>query len=481
MPEDANDEAALRLLSEVFDIRIEYVSDGAIIGSHAFALPLEENVCQAIERAQAGRTSLAAEALGRSTFEPLAGIQHSFSEGQFGQLMTAAETQVAAGIVSYWFTTSDDGQACFRLGFPLVWWREIQRRVGEATIQFGLATGGEFRSSIQSTMAIEDESKFVKTLLSHFSEVNLNLRPSELGPIALWENWDALLAWSDELGISVDAQVEELAAQALRNAEQYAEDDYDMSDESYDAIEVSLADAIDIKSLGAFNLQLDHLFQPEAEGKVIEPAISELDDDELVHALNDPELWAGACVQLIARDPGHHAASVFDAVSVMSPMELVVVVPSVLPVSDVFVPLFRRALSSDSPAPRMAAAMLLAEVGDERAFNPLLSMMLEADDDKWELLAASIARMGERAVQPALSRAKVDQAGLARIAVLLGYAEAEAPGSLDGLDGSSDDPAVNACIGQARQVATELGGRKRHLSRTDSLRFWKVSFQVPSV
>ena len=230
-----------------------------------------------------------------------------------------------------------------------------------------------------------------------------------------------------------------------------------MSDESYDAIEVSLADAIDIKSLGAFNLQLDHLFQPEAEGKVIEPAISELDDDELVHALNDPERRAGACVQLIARDPGHHAASVFDAVSVMSPMELVVVVPSVLPVSDVFVPLFRRALSSDSPAPRMAAAMLLAEVGDERAFNPLLSMMLEADDDKWELLAASIARMGERAVQPALSRAKVDQAGLARIAVLLGYAEAEAPGSLDGLDGSSDDPAVNACIGQARQVATELG------------------------
>ena len=218
MPEDANDEAALRLLSEVFDIRIEYVSDGAIIGSHAFALPLEENVCQAIERAQAGRTSLAAEALGRSTFEPLAGIQHSFSEGQFGQLMTAAETQVAAGIVSYWSQPAMTDRLVFRLGFPLVWWREIQRRVGEATIQFGLATGGEFRSSIQSTMAIEDESKFVKTLLSHFSEVNLNLRPSELGPIALWENWDALLAWSDELGISVDAQVEELAAQALRNA-----------------------------------------------------------------------------------------------------------------------------------------------------------------------------------------------------------------------------------------------------------------------
>ena len=105
----------------------------------------------------------------------------------------------------------------------------------------------------------------------------------------------------------------------------------------------------------------------------------------------------------------------------------------------------------------MAAAMLLAEVGDERAFNPLLEMMLEADEEHWEILAASVARLGSLVVQPALERARVDQVGLSRIAVLLGYVASHEPDCLDGLDRHSVDPAVVACIGQARAVAEKLG------------------------
>ncbi|MEE2756828.1 MAG: CpXC domain-containing protein [Myxococcota bacterium] len=448
---------ALHRLSNDFRLRIEFTSEGDVVSSLSVHEALASNVKQAIDDSSAERTKAALDALNTPTFEPLAGIRHSFSEGQFGELLTAAETHIALSIVSYWSQPELTEHLLYRLGFPKDWWVELQRRCCEAAIHFGLYTGASLRGLMQKVGNHNTEEQLLKQLLGHYVEVNLNLRPNELDPVTLWENWDQLLVWADSLGIAVDAQVEEVAAQALNLAENFAEDAAEPSDESYEAIEVSLADAIDIKSLGAFNLQLDSFFPVDSPSKIIEPAMGELSDSELLQALKDPERRTGACVQLIAREPSAHSAAIFDAILLMNPMELVVVVPSILPVADVFVPLFRRALSADEGPPRMAAAMLLAEVGDERAFNPLLGMMLEADEEHWEFLAASVARLGASVVQPALSRARVDQAGLARIAVLLGYAASEAPGCLDGLDRHSDDPAVIACIGQARAVANKLG------------------------
>ena len=200
-----------------------------------------------------------------------------------------------------------------------------------------------------------------------------------MDPLDLWRNWDQLLAWAGDVGFTVDPEVEEIAARVLEAAEAYSEEDRDATEDSYEAIEISLADAIDIRSLGAFNLRFDGMAAfDETAANVIEPAMSELDDEELLEALTDHDRRAGACVQLIARGLSEHSAAIFDSILSMTPMELVVVVPSILPIADVFVPLFRGALFIDDVPQRMAAAMLLAEVGDERAFNPLLAMMLEA-------------------------------------------------------------------------------------------------------
>ena len=101
--------------------------------------------------------------------------------------------------------------------------------------------------------------------------------------------------------------------------------------------------------------------------------------------------------------------------------------------------------------------MLLAEVGDERALNSLLAMMLEADEEHWELLAASAARLGPTVIQPALSRAAVDEDGLSRISVLLGYVSAFNPGCLDAVRERHNDPVIAACLSQAQAVADALG------------------------
>ena len=125
--------------------------------------------------------------------------------------------------------------------------------------------------------------------------------------------------------------------------------------------------------------------------------------------------------------------------------------------SDAFVSLFRSVLYSEDEALRLSAAMLLAEVGDERALNPVLAMMLEPDEERWELLAETAARLGPMVIQPGLSRAAVDETSAYRIAVLLGYVGANHPEVLDGLEASQEDPAVVACIERARSVAQALG------------------------
>ena len=98
---------------------------------------------------------------------------------------------------------------------------------------------------------------------------------------------------------------------------------------------------------------------------------------------------AGACVQLLNRAPAEHSSVVFDCVMQMDGSELAIVIPSILPVASSFVPLFRNALFADTATHRLSAAMLLAEVGDERSLNPILAMMLDPEEAQWRLCRGS--------------------------------------------------------------------------------------------
>ena len=93
--------------------------------------------------------------------------------------------------------------------------------------------------------------------------------------------------------------LEQLASRALSNAERFASDDLS-EDESYAAIEVSLADAIDVASFGPARFRGASLHTVDSGSTlVIEPAMAELSDDELLAALSETEQRAGASVHLV--------------------------------------------------------------------------------------------------------------------------------------------------------------------------------------
>ena len=131
-----------------------------------------------------------------------------------------------------------------------------------------------------------EEAELVQRLVANFSEVSLNLRPNELDPLDEWSNWDQLLAWAEIHGVVIDEQVEEIAQRTLRAAERAVAAAGDDEDDAsmFEAIEVSLADAIDIASIGAANLQDYEMLSDEDIKPVIQPAMADMGDDELLGA-----------------------------------------------------------------------------------------------------------------------------------------------------------------------------------------------------
>ena len=93
-----------------------------------------------------------------------------------------------------------------------------------------------------------------------------------MDPLDEWSNWDQLLAWAEIHGVVIDEQVEEIAQRTLRAAERAVAAAGDDEDDAsmFEAIEVSLADAIDIASIGAANLQDYEILSDED----IKPVIS---------------------------------------------------------------------------------------------------------------------------------------------------------------------------------------------------------------
>ena len=66
--------------------------------------------------------------------------------------------------------------------------------------------------------AQESDVELLQKSITHFVEVNVNFRASELSSLETWENWDALLAQLSEMGIDADEEVEQLAFQSMQRA-----------------------------------------------------------------------------------------------------------------------------------------------------------------------------------------------------------------------------------------------------------------------
>ena len=134
-------------------------------------------------------------------------------EGDFEGL---SQIRLAAGIVGYW--SSDDAfpYLVANRSFPLERFRAMQRHVLEAAIDAGL-------SGFSSVATITVLAMF-ETLLANFAEVSTGLRPNDLDPMEEWDNWDKLVQFARDVGVTPDAEVLELAESRLERAKRHAAD-----------------------------------------------------------------------------------------------------------------------------------------------------------------------------------------------------------------------------------------------------------------
>jgi hypothetical protein len=420
-----------------------------------YTFPLESNITAIKRRVEATTQIEEQAALERLKADGAftAGLAHSFERDSFCAIGTAAEAFFALGIVEFWSQPSRSSELWGRMGFPLHWWQAIQRRVMLSAAEFGLLVSPEYTSLALSILEIEDESAYLAGVIDNFVEVNLRIKPNGLDIVQMAQVWDGLLARAEVLELPLDPEVEELASQALDKGEIALDDEVGPMDDSIDAIEISLADALEVASIGGINLK-DLVSFDRPTLSMVEPGFNQAGDSELLDQLVDADARVGSALTLVARDAGAHAEAIYSIVETLSIEEIAQVLPGLLTYATEFQNHFRGGLFADAHQLRLAAALYLIESKDERVINPLLAMILDPEEAEWEALALSAVVFGASIAKPALSRVSIDAGSATRVAYLLTALEKHQPGLLSNLGDRVDDASATPCV-QAAQNQVE--------------------------
>jgi hypothetical protein len=215
---------ALRSLRKQFRFElILFKPDGKFYGQRVIEAPLEENSAYIINFVkQMGMTSSnAAKAravISAEDFDREGQMKHPFYQESFSEVASAKDALLAVSIWSYWSTVRQRDYLIFVKSFPIPWLRRLQHRVLKSAIEFGIHMPINLQSQAVALGLAKSDVELLQKSMTHFVEVNVNFRLSNLDPAETWENWDALLAQLSEMGIDADEEVEQLAFQAMQKA-----------------------------------------------------------------------------------------------------------------------------------------------------------------------------------------------------------------------------------------------------------------------
>lgn len=420
-----------------------------------YRFPLESNIT-AIKRRVEATTQIEEEAaLKRLEADGAftSGLAHGFERDSFCAINTAAEAFFALGIVEFWSDPVRSGELWGRMGFPLHWWQSIQRRVMLSAADFGLLVSPEYTSLALSILEVEDESAYLASVIDNFVEVNLRIKANGLDIVQMAQVWDGLLARAEALELPLDPEVEELASQALDRGEIALDDEVGAMDESIDAIEISLADALEVASIGGINIK-DLVSFDRPTLSMVDPGFGQVGNAQLLAQLSDADVRVGSALTLVDRDAGAHAEAIYSIVDTLSIEEIAQLLPGLVGSAAEFQGHFRGGLFADAHQLRLASALYLIESKDERVINPLLAMILDPEESEWEALGLSAVVFGAAIAKPALSRVSIDASSATRVAYLLTALEKHQSGLLSNLGKLVDDASAAPCI-QAAQNQVE--------------------------
>jgi hypothetical protein len=422
---------ALDMFEQVFAADVVFHDpEGAFHGRRALRAPLEANVRSAravLDTAEAGDGASAAQILAPD-FDLVGRLRHNFSEHAFSDLRTAADARLALGILSYWSAPERREYLLRVRAFPEVWFKRIISRVLKAAVYFGLAMDPHLRQRALELGLASNASELAQMCLSHFAEVNLNLRSSNLDPLDVWENWEALLTLAEEIDLRVSEDIEDVAAQAMERARNAARE----------------SELIDLDQDGSVEVEeITDLLDP--------------DDQDLVRMLEAPNRRIEAAMALIQGGSAVNVGPLFAAIQRMSREELLWTVPAALSMGPAFENSFILGLRSQRTSLRLACALALGEIRSERAAVPMLRLIQRARAEEWPVLARAAARIGRRILGPATRVVATRGDEGRRVAHTLALLGTEARGALAAARAQQTDDAVVECLERALADVGRVG------------------------
>ncbi|MCA9525947.1 MAG: hypothetical protein KC549_06575, partial [Myxococcales bacterium] len=430
--ETPDGEALLERLEAAFEVNVRlYDPAGEGLGHRRFQAPLESNVGTARivllgaegDRALARRLTLAPD------FDRVGRLRHNFTADSFADVLSAADARLALGIIGYWSTPERRDYLLRIKAFPEIWFEAMTRRVLRQALDFGLAMEPHLRQRSLELKLAQNSAALLRRSLANFAEVNLNLKPSGLDPLDVWDNWEALLAHAEELDLRVDEEIEELAARAMERARQAAQS-------VVEPAEIHLADE---------SIELEEVLE-----------LGDLADEDLLSLLGRPNGRLDATLALLQKGDAIYVPAIFDAIKTMGRDELLSAVPAALALGPAFEAHFLGGLRSRRTSLRLAAALFLSEIRSERATGPLLAQASGAPETEWAVLSRAAARMGRRIVGPALDLVSAEGDPGDRIAYTLALLGGEARGALAAARDQRTDARVRACLTAAIDRMNEV-------------------------
>ncbi len=367
------------LLNQEFTLQINLCNEQHLVYRDLqIYLPLEQNVEYILDEARRWQATIpsnlrdfdaAIDDFQEEEYDRLGKMNHNFQQDSFIDIPSPAAARLAIGIVSYWSEREQFDYLVSVKSFACAYFREIQKRVLRACIDFGIALRDHMLDLAVLFQFGSSRPDLLRKLLSNFAETNLQIRqPNDLSAGDNLENWQLLIDDCDRYAIEIDSDIEELAARAERHAQE--ESQQDLEAEEVDDFEV---------------------FEDFQEMTV----------PDLLQLLQDPQNRLDAAAALCRPANSEHIDQIASIFPQLEEQEARAFAEVFTQFGKEAEPLLLSWLHLPRPDQRAAAILALGSMRSEHAIEAIIKRLRSGDE--WEVAAEALARIGESAI-PHLER-----------------------------------------------------------------------------
>lgn len=433
---DSDDRHILAELRRDLHVRFGlYDEGGELVRGWEASLPLGANLSWIVERVEKrlhenaphdAAVQQARQTFSSKDFPHIGMMRHNFHKDSFLEINAPSEAKLAVGIVNYWSRGEVFDYLIGNRAFSLDHFREIQRRVVTAALEWGIALPEVLRDFAIEENFASSLANLTQSLVATFAEVSVGVRHNDLDPLEEWENWEGLIELAQQSAVQPEPEVLELAEVALKRAQDFQENQDEVDD--YD--EANIANAGEIieeyleigeSSLLEFDMSLidvDSLvvskrsestgvtyFLPDESLLDSFEDLSEMSREDLELFLDDANGRLEAAQMLIERFEQEAVGTVLAASEQMSVAEVVALAKFFESKADTVEAELVRCLSSVGPSATYIIARTLAASRNSVALPALLEAFLDPKRrGNADALARALSRFSASLLPP-LTRA----------------------------------------------------------------------------